>query len=254
MAAIKIFAFQLLLLGLNILPAVGQENFAKEKKPLFKKEAVKILAVPTVLMGAGLLTIGDRPYFSSHDTYTYFQKNYPNTRTRADDVTWIMPAVAVYGLNFGGIKGKHNFIDRSILFGLSTGLANTVSLSLKHGVGYQRPDGKEFNSFPSGHTTNAFVCAEFMHQEYKHLSPWYSVAAYTTAAATGALRMVNNRHWMSDVLFGAGLGMASTKLIYYAYPHLKRIVFKGNNEGYSVMAMPVYDRARGIGLVAVARF
>jgi membrane-associated phospholipid phosphatase len=56
------------------------------------------------------------------------------------------------------------------------------------------------------------MCAEFMHQEYKDQSVWYSIAGYTAATATGVLRMYNVRHWFSDVVAGAGIGILGTKL------------------------------------------
>ena len=77
-----------------------------------------------------------------------------------------------------------------------------------------RPDGSTYNSFPSGHTATAFVGAEFMHQELGWHSPWYSFAGYTMATATGILRIANNRHWLGDVIAGAGIGMLTTKLSY----------------------------------------
>lgn len=72
------------------------------------------------------------------------------------------------------------------------------------------------------HTATAFVAAEFMNQEYKDVSPWYGISAYTMAATAGTLRMLNNIHWLSDVVMGAGVGIHSTKLAYLAYPIVKR--------------------------------
>lgn len=46
-------------------------------------------------------------------------------------------------------------------------------------------------------------------------SPWYSVAGYTIATATAYSRLLNNRHWISDVLAGAGIGILSTELGYW---------------------------------------
>ncbi len=118
--------------------------------------------------------------------------------------------------------GKHSPGQQTVLLLLSGAVANGISLGLKGTAGILRPDGTTANSFPSGHTTNAFVAAEFLHQEYKHRSGWYSVAGYSVAGATGVLRMLNNRHWLSDVLAGAGIGMLSTKAVYLAYPWAHR--------------------------------
>ena len=70
-------------------------------------------------------------------------------------------------------------------------------------------------SFPSGHTATAFMAATMFHKEYGIRSPWYSVAGYTIATATAYSRLLNNRHWISDVLAGAGIGIISTELGYW---------------------------------------
>ncbi|WP_317047850.1 phosphatase PAP2 family protein [Pedobacter chinensis] len=65
---------------------------------------------------------------------------------------------------------------------------------------------------------------KFLYQEFRYKSPWIGYAGYFVAAATGTLRLYNNKHWFSDVVAGAGSGIASTKLGYLAYPHLKRLI------------------------------
>mgnify|MGYP003199246539 CR=1 FL=1 len=62
-------------------------------------------------------------------------------------------------------------------------------------------------SFPSGHTATAFMTATMLTKEYGHISPWIGIGAYSVATATGLMRMANNKHWLSDVLTGAGIGI-----------------------------------------------
>ena len=88
---------------------------------------------------------------------------------------------------------------------ISNTLTGIAVSKLKTQTAILRPDGSSNRSFPSGHTAEAFAAAEFMNQEYKHLSPWYGIAGYTLATATGTLRVLNNSHWLSDVIMGAGL-------------------------------------------------
>lgn len=59
------------------------------------------------------------------------------------------------------------------------------------------------------------MCATILHKEYGMLSPWYSIGGYTLAGITGITRQLNNRHWIGDVLVGAGIGMISTDLGYF---------------------------------------
>jgi membrane-associated phospholipid phosphatase len=99
----------------------------------------------------------------------------------------------------------------------------------------QRPDGSNYMSFPSGHTATAFACAEFLYQEYKDVSVWYGIAGYTIAAGTGFMRMYNNRHWLTDVVAGAGFGILSTKIAYWVFPGIKRLFFKDFRISFSLM-------------------
>ena len=137
--------------------------------------------------------------------------------TRVDDYLKYAPAASVYLLNFVGIKGRHEFIGRSILLVASTILSAQLVTALKHGTHQLRPDGSTYNSFPSGHTTTAFIGAEMMNQEFGWRSPWYSVAGYSLASGTAVLRIMDNRHWLSDVVAGAGIGMLTTKFTYWLY-------------------------------------
>jgi membrane-associated phospholipid phosphatase len=104
---------------------------------------------------------------------------------------------------------------------VSITLAGIGSNFLKSATNVVRPDGSDDRSFPSTHTALAFVSATFLHEEYKHQSPWYSIAGYSIATATGILRMMNNEHWLSDVLVGAGLGILTTKVVYWVDPLLR---------------------------------
>ena len=174
----------------------------------------------------------------------------PHKKIHADDYLQYIPALAVYGLNIAGVKGKNNIRDRSIIFLMSNLFLNTTVSSLKKITREQRPDGSSYQSFPSGHTAEAFASAEFLRQEYKAVSPWYGLAGYATATATGLLRVYNNKHWLSDIIAGAGVGIASTKLAYWLYPVIKRKIFKHTNR--NTVLMPYYqDKNGGISMVYI---
>jgi len=89
----------------------------------------------------------------------------------------------------------------------------------------QRPEGFGTNAFPSGHTATAFAGAEFLHQEYRDISPWYGIAGYAAATTTGILRMYNNKHWFRDVVAGAGFGILATDAAYYLEPVIAKKLF-----------------------------
>lgn len=176
---------------------------------------------------------------------------HPHNNVSIDNYLQFAPAAAVYGLNAMGIHGKHNFKDRTILYAMSMSIAYGTTSMVKRISNEQRPDGSDYYSFSSGHTANAFAAAEFLRQEYKDVSPWYGVAGYAVAATTGYLRMYNNKHWFGDVVAGAGIGIASTKIAYWLYPVLQRSVFK-KSKNPNTMVMPTYQNgAVGFGLVHV---
>ena len=178
--------------------------------------------------------------------------HFANTKkVKIDNYLIFGPAVAVYGLNALGIKGKHNFRDRTMLYVMSNLFMSGIVFSVKNISGELRPDASDRLSFPSGHTAAAFVSAEFMRQEYRDVSPWYGVAGYAMATATGYLRMHNNKHWFSDVVAGAGIGIASTKLAYWLYPKIQNKLFK--DRPMKTVIMPAYTNG-GFGLGLVHKF
>ena len=79
------------------------------------------------------------------------KEDHPFFRTRIDDYLQYAPALAVYGLNAMGIKGKNNFSDRTMIYLLSNAMMGLSVHSLKKITRVQRPDGFGTNAFPSGH-------------------------------------------------------------------------------------------------------
>jgi membrane-associated phospholipid phosphatase len=81
-----------------------------------------------------------------------------------------------------------------------------VIQATKFATGRSRPDGSNSQSLPSGHTASAFATAAVVHRE---LGWKAGIPAYAFAAWVGASRMEANKHYMSDVLLGAGVGIAA---------------------------------------------
>ena len=83
------------------------------------------------------------------------------------------------------------------------GLATQI---IKRTVQRQRPDASNKRSFPSGHTSGAFAAATVLH---RHLGWKAGALAYTLAGYIGASRLSENKHYLSDVIMGAAIGIAS---------------------------------------------
>ena len=99
-------------------------------------------------------------------------------------------------------------------------MAFVFNTSLKHTLDVERPYPGVYTSFPSGHTVTAFIGAEILRREYGEKYPAIAIAGYTVATGVGIMRMYNNRHWASDVLAGAGVGILSASLMYWLAPYL----------------------------------
>lgn len=170
-------------------------------------------------------------------------------KTHIDDGLIFVPIASVYALDWMGVKAKHDLKDRFIASVVSYAIElGSVELT-KSIVRRTRPDNDGNNSFPSGHTAVAFVGAHILMKEYKHISPWIGVGGYGVATTVAFLRMMNNRHWFSDVIAGAGYGILSVELGYLLLPFLsKTFTFKHSNQE-SLSIVPVGSiQSVGMGL------
>ena len=208
----------------------------------------KSLIIPTILLGYGVIGLESNTLIQINSNTNNELKEHIDEKLTVDDISQYAPFVSVYALNLAGVKGKHNFKDRTIILGTAYLLMGGTVNIIKNTGTVERPDGSSNNSFPSGHTATAFMGAEFLYQEYKNVSVWYGVAGYAVATGTGFFRMYNHRHWLTDVAAGAGIGMLSTKIAYWVHPYLKRHLFKGKSD-LNGMIMPFYnDKKYGVGL------
>lgn len=198
------------LIGCFNLSAQSVDSVKIDLKP-------KYFIAPVSLAVAGLVTQGRMSRHFQQEITTH----YPNFHSKADEYLIYAPGVFSLGLGAAGVKGKNKFKDQIIIAVLSSVISQGVTQGLKRIIGYPRPDGSGFDAFPSGHTTMAFTSASLLHEEYGHRSVWYSVGGYGVASASGALRILNNHHWLSDVLMGAGVGIGTTKGVYMVYPWAK---------------------------------
>jgi len=206
--------------------------------------SIRAFVAPTALIVAGLATLNTATKQWQSDWHA---KNLSGFDTRLDDGLQFVPNLAWFGMSLAGVKGRHAQRDQIMLGGIANALAFTLMYGGKHAFNVQRPDGTGL-SFPSGHTTNAFVGAAMLHKEYGGQNAWYSVAGYGLATSVGFLRMANNRHWLADVLAGAGTGILATEITYAVYPWLKRKIFKSEK----IVFMPIYN-AQFAGIILIKR-
>jgi hypothetical protein len=221
--------------------ANGQSLDSLHQKQIPKKSFGKIIAAPVVLFGLGLSSKKTKHVLSSTWVFNWRNDHMPEFKDHTDEYLQYLPIGLVYGMDAFGNKAKNNFFQRSLLLAKSELMMMVVVRILKSSVHELRPDGNDYRSFPSGHTSQAFVAATFLHYEFGKKNIWYSVTGYTMATSVAVLRVLNNRHWTSDVLVGAGIGILSTNIAYAT--HKYRWGKKAN-----IIVVPTYSRGPGFFL------
>jgi hypothetical protein len=155
---------------------------------------------------------------------------------------YTLAALGTYGLLFKKDKEK----TTTILATQAYITAATIETALKYLTGRQRPsyydpvtglnshvfhgpfyhflkkDNSSFESFPSGHTTVAFAAATVFAMEYREYRA-IPIIAYSAATAIGLSRIVQNQHWISDVLVGAALGFLCGRQVVNNYHRYSKI-------------------------------
>ena len=134
---------------------------------------------------------------------------------KADEVLRFVPAMALVGMKALGVESRtHSWSELIVRSAISTAIMGVSVEGTKRLSKRVRPDGSNNRSFPSGHTAAAFLTASLFAKEYGHRNSWYSVGAYGVATSTALLRRINDKHWTSDVMVGAGIGILSAELGY----------------------------------------
>ena len=193
-----------------------------------KKLKVRQFIIPACLVVYGVSSYQQNGYPSSYQVKSYRDQQQPNFNNHLDDVLVFVPVVLNYGLSFAGVKSHSDFGNRSIIY-IKAAVISMASVNLlKYSTRILRPDSSAFNSFPSGHTAFAFAMATVMDHELREQSIWYSVLGYGCATSVGAMRILNNRHWFSDVLVGAGIGIASGQIASLTHKYHWGNIFQGS--------------------------
>lgn len=137
------------------------------------------------------------------------------------DYLQFAPGVVLYGVKACGYKTAYGWGRMLTAHAFSAAVESAVLYGMKYGIDRERPNGGH-RSFPSGHSANAFMMAHWMHKELGWRSGWWSAGGYAFAVSTALQRIIVNKHWMSDTVAGALLGVGSVELGYF----LSDLIFK----------------------------
>lgn len=181
------------------------------------------------------------------------QKMNGGHQIKADTYLQYLPAAAYVAMGSLGVKSKRSLKERAMVTVTSAACYGILTTGIKHTVREMRPDGSERNSFPSGHTALAFMGAELIRSEYPLGA---GVTAYVVATGVGFMRLYNDRHWLNDVVAGAGVGILSARVGYWMLPVWRRVFHLDRcGDGAMMAVSPFYSSDLGaLGACFVANF
>jgi membrane-associated phospholipid phosphatase len=119
-------------------------------------------------------------------------------------------SASLAALTIGKISGNARVSDVAGKVLRAQIMAQTVTGVMKKAAQRQRPDGSDSRSFPSGHTSVSFASATVLQRElgWKVGAPAYAAASYVAMA-----RIEKKKHFLSDVAFGAAIGILSGRTV-----------------------------------------
>ncbi len=240
----------LLIFGLGMFSQNTFAQKADEKAAPFKPDSIKMmvpsegkktrllpsLIAPAILIGYGITTVKDQGLYSSYHAQADIMRLTGGRGSTIDNYLQFSPYVEFAALLALKVKCKNDALNTALLIAKSEIIMSAMVFPLKYMIKEERPyshdkakagvsleerkkDPNAFVSMPSGHTANAFCAATIVYREFRYKSAWYGIGAYTLATSVAAFRMINNQHWESDVLVGAGIGILSTNIVYATHLH-----------------------------------
>ena len=221
---LKIIVTLLVLVPSSICAQI--DSVKKVNKP--KGAFVKSLILPTSLGVAGAIVkeTNFREFFQEK-----VQSSKIRTNTTIDDYMQYVPMVELYTADIYYGKTKNEVFQQTKNLAFAQLLTAIIVQTVKHTANIKRPNGHDF-SFFSGHTSQSFTGATALYLEYENTNRLYALSGYGFSTATGILRITNNKHWLSDVLVGAGIGIFSARLIWYINPFPNWKPFKSSKVAF----------------------
>lgn len=180
--------------------------------------AYKKMYVPAGLMVGGLLTHLTKTESIGTEIAVEKNEHLFGLTNNFDDYAQFAPFAAAYSFEWIGMKPRTDWKNRTAIMIKGQILNIGTVILLKKAFNEVRPDGTHY-SFPSGHTANVFAGATLLSIEYGKDYKWVPYAAFGVASGVGVMRLANEKHYISDVVFGAGLGILSMKVAYWTHQY-----------------------------------
>jgi hypothetical protein len=172
------------------------------------KNSVTLKSNLLVIGAAGLGAIIAYQYDDKVQNYEQSEGLLPERVSQIGDLyggiwsAWLLPASIIITSKVND-ESNRQMLEK-LEYAASALVANCVTtVILKELIGRERPNGTNNRSMPSGHTSHSFTVAAVANELYGHT---VGIATYMLAGLVAASRIHDNKHYMSDVIVGAGLG------------------------------------------------
>lgn len=219
----KLIPIITLLLLFNQLPIFAQQADTTKVKSIYSKEVVKKSIIPLSLIVVGSSLSGSK--FEKTIKHKIRDNIIENFAIPVDDQMQYVPLAEIYIADILGAKSKNHWFDQTKYLAISHLITAGITHSGKFIINKKRPNGSD-HSFPSGHSSFSFTNATVLYEEFNEDYPIFSYSGYFLTTTVASLRVINNRHWFSDILVGSGLGILVTRLVYYYEPFKEWNPFK----------------------------
>jgi len=237
----------LFLLVLFISQMYGQKI---DSSAINKKLSYKNFIVPAAVLTGGIFLLNSSQNNSIQEkSNAFFGIGF---NSKIDNFTPLVPVAQIYAGRYIGFQPKNTVLHQTVDIVIANSLTLAVVQITKNLVKEERPDASNNLSFPSGHTAIAFTNAALLFQEYKDSNFWYASSGFIFATTTGILRIANNKHYSSDVLAGAGIGLLSG-IIVSNYNPFQSIKF-GRKKSSSAFVYPQFGKTNGLGILIQPNF
>jgi len=243
-----ILTIVVLIFSPSCLAQITQDSSAiwswETRKHNFKKSLY--LSIPVIAVG--IMTLEYKGGFINDKIKEERNEHVTGFNYKIDDYLALAPGASVFLIDAFSKKSSSNLGNQLIILLKSELIMTAIVKPLKLVTHVERPGGTNYESFPSGHTAQAFLGATFLHKEFGQNSAWYTVAGYSVATTVAVFRVLNNKHYLTDVLVGAGIGMLSTNLAYLSHRYRW-----GNNKSRSFTVVPTFGNDK-LGIFMACQF
>lgn len=233
----------IILLSVNLAPAQEKESFYGDHLFTYlwsgAHHTLKDPFNQWVIGGAFLGALAANSVDNKFQEYVQEKGLLPKELSRFGDLyggTWahwiLFSAIAGKGVLKG--ESKTELLRKLEYAVMAIGVNGVLTVGLKKAVGRERPNKGDNSSFPSGHTSHSFTIAAVSNELF---GSKVGVPAYAIAGIVATSRIHDNKHYLSDVIFGAGLGTIIGRGFAYPYQRgMKSFSIYPNSQGELTVA------------------